>query len=1136
MKPTKLLLFTTTCAVSLLIPLIHAEAFPEPVLDWELKLETSLNASPIAYPGQTPNSVVLGSGGRVIRISGSGEVLYDISFGPAGSRGDIYDAGATDLDGDGTEELIVGHNAGFVYAMKAENGEILWEYDLGSPLATWRMATPGDLDGDGLLEVVATDMDGWVTCLDHKGSLRWRSKVEEYRLSTPAIGDINNDGQPEIVYGSATRHIVALDRDGHLLWDSFQPPLQLGRTSSLIADLDEDGNAEVYGMSSMISPNTGLVSLNGVDGSLRWVGETLHKAYGGRNVVKFSNGSLGILACDKANNVSAFQADGTLRWQTQVGGRGIWTAPAVADLDGDGDHEIVVTVRDRPRDGSGTSWYVLSCEGEILGAYAHGSGQFGGALVADIDGDRTLEVVLASQSGEVSAFSFGGVVRDDAVISSSWRGPAYPARKPGVSPQPIPQVPELPPIKSIGGRFGENEMSVKLPDSDGPLAVEVETTDPNGIRQIQLFRAIPGSDRVDVAWPVSVSGEYRVEFRFIDLEENQTLGIQPLITRTEDPMESIEKAKDAAIATIEKEISQVVERVPEMIISLTKSVAEIEARYSILRRRIQVTAATQVAELSDAFQQSKEFLAFLRQSENLLSLASTAAEKGKTPSFALWQDENPWDNKDPLESLPKEAEPLAISAWAFGNEVESVCVNAVNLAPSGLTLRVEAGRVSRDGSSEGLPAVHEFTSLHRAVALPSRYGETVPDVLPPLGEDYLLDIAPGEAKQLWINVDTEDLDPGNYEISWVVRTLDAASATEELFIHLEVSPVSVPEKSRFLANFWSRNKLGDISTVSDLSKHGQTIWYSLRLPSAQVDADGNLVGTLDWEEHDAVVREAEQVELILYNGMPTPKFPEGVEVTDELRLTARRNYAKAMVEHLRTLGLGYENFMFYVEDETGLTGGPEHYLEIARANKEIDPNFQNYANPWGSITIEDIRKMWPVTDVWQPGMETIEYIGPEYVAEMKRGGKRVATYTPPGNARVLRPLGFYRAQAWQAFHWGIEGGGWWVYHSDDLWATNPDREPGYGAVAFDGRSLVPSRRWEANRDGIEDFNILCVLRDLVQETSDEEAKRVLEDAVGYVADTTITGMPREAADYELDFATFMEHRERIRKTLERLQK
>src|SRR5690606_21591901 len=133
----------------------------------------------------------------------------------------------------------------------------------------------------------------------------------------------------------------------------------------------------------------------------------------------------------------------------------------------------------------------------------------------------------------------------------------------------------------------------------------------------------------------------------------------------------------------------------------------------------------------------------------------------------------------------------------------------------------------------------------------------------------------------------------------------------------------------------------------------------------------------------------------------------------------------------------YENFCFYVEDEPGLTGSIDHYMERARALKEIDPKLQTYANPWEAVWTARIEEMWPLTDVWQPGMELIEYHGPEFVEAMKKGGKPVMMYTPPGDTRVLKPLGFYRAQPWQSYHWGINGGGWFVYYGNEsAWITD----------------------------------------------------------------------------------------------------
>jgi hypothetical protein len=61
-----------------------------------------------------------------------------------------------------------------------------------------------------------------------------------------------------------------------------------------------------------------------------------------------------------------------------------------------------------------------------------------------------------------------------------------------------------------------------------------------------------------------------------------------------------------------------------------------------------------------------------------------------------------------------------------------------------------------------------------------------------------------------------------------------------------------------------------------------------------------------------------------------------------------------------------------------------------------------------------------------------------------------------------------------------------------------------------------------------------MLRDLAEAKNDVAAKAVIDEAIAYVASKCITGMPREAADYDMDFATLMKHRAAIRAALERL--
>jgi len=191
----------------------------------------------------------------------------------------------------------------------------------------------------------------------------------------------------------------------------------------------------------------------------------------------------------------------------------------------------------------------------------------------------------------------------------------------------------------------------------------------------------------------------------------------------------------------------------------------------------------------------------------------------------------------------------------------------------------------------------------------------------------------------------------------------------------------------------------------------------------------------------------------------------------------------------------------------------------------------------GQIGYELARLLAPYGEVIATDRAKLDLADSDAIVAAMRGASRkpIACYTPPGNCRIVRPLGFYRAQPWLAWHWGIEGGGWWVYYSDDLWGTAPDREPSYGAVVPDGRTLVDSRRWEAMRDGIEDFNALALLNEWADAKGDQQAKAVIREAVAYVAGRALPGTPREATDYDLDYATLMRHRARIREALERLQ-
>ena len=351
-------------------------------------------------------------------------------------------------------------------AMLSPDGKVVWRFQPRSPINDVAIS---DLDGDGSAEIVAACDNHRVYCLDAAGKKKWEFSNQKFDIKrqlpgeygvgryVPADGefvlvravDLDGDGKREVVAGSNTfKHgrsrvfgtLYALADDGKVLWHTYQSG---GNPSSIdFRDLDGDHQVE-------IALATGGPTYARSNYLLSSQGELIHhyrNPYGPERIrfARFGPSARPCLvtADERSGVVSVLDATEPYekRWAVRTGAFKI-QALEVADLDGDGTEEAVVVTLDgtvyalsanapghvlwrqslgRPLSAAciipaaNTNDLPAVCVGGIDGSLAlvsaSGAAVLGKATsaiqrmtVADIDGDGRTEPVAGTEEGEVWA-------------------------------------------------------------------------------------------------------------------------------------------------------------------------------------------------------------------------------------------------------------------------------------------------------------------------------------------------------------------------------------------------------------------------------------------------------------------------------------------------------------------------------------------------------------------------------------------------------------------------------------------------------------------------------------------------------------------------------------------------------------
>ncbi|WP_153258334.1 FG-GAP repeat domain-containing protein [Enhygromyxa salina] len=322
-----------------------------------------------ANPGNPNNT------GHIFLLSGDDGSLHfrieegvDSSFTPA----------IGDIDGDGLVEIVTASPTGDILAFE-HTGELKWsvpaDWSGGPGLRYSNSAALADVDNDGDVEIITANM-----FLDHLGNLVEKFPVPSGKWGATTAADLDNDEDLEIVIGHAAYH-----HNGDLLW---MTDLEPGYPQ--VADLDDDGLPEV------LLTNIDGLSLIEHDGQVTYqdqrptnVGPTGTNWLRPATIHDFDGDGFPEFATSSASQYTVYEPDASIVWTAPVNDASGIAAGTAFDFLGAGAAQAMYADQD--------FMFIFDGDGNVLLQQSRKSGTLSEyPVVADIDNDGSAEILVVS--------------------------------------------------------------------------------------------------------------------------------------------------------------------------------------------------------------------------------------------------------------------------------------------------------------------------------------------------------------------------------------------------------------------------------------------------------------------------------------------------------------------------------------------------------------------------------------------------------------------------------------------------------------------------------------------------------------------------------------------------------------------
>ena len=1040
------------------------------------------------------------NGGQMICLNGKGEIVWQKRLKTGASWSSAV---VTDLNHDGSHQVVQTEDSGLVHAYDAVSGHPLWSTQLkGSPVSPAVGIVSDNLHNS---VAVATGA-GQLSLLNSKGAIQWTRNVsapsDSWQTSAPVIFRAS-DGKARIVVGASDGRISCFDAHGALLW--VHKTLGYVASSISVGDLEHRGRADIFAITG-----TGVIYRFDESGRQMWKIDMQGRSIGAGALIDLQNsGSLNYIVSTQSGHLMAFNRDAEVVFDHQFPNRTINMTPTFGHVTPkSGGLNMVI--------GGGESGSIFCFEtpaslnspaaNRCWTAYRGDVGKSGGWF-----GLQTSTV--SKKSGVVSTAQITAV-KASAITSRTLAA---------MAPTPA----------TAAGRVATGDtlqFTVNAPAGTSlPLHASATCFLPDGSLQ-KVLTPIYGLDG-ELRLPIDLllSGQYRLTWSAADANGKKFAegsgGYQL------QPFQYDRQTMGNSLSALNRVAASIAPVLP-----LTAHALHVEANLIT-----QLAAAAEpgqkglVSPESSTIAATRRLVAEARRGLAIVSAAKIACTHGKGTSLLAFQSTQ-WTSGSVDLQTPT-------AAGLVSRETRRVVPgrhDAVSIKLFNVTDRELVVRLSADTAAGG-----PLVKLLRSVSVPTKQGGVAWDVLTELDETGTINIPSLSTREVWVDAGFKGVSPGTFGVKLHCLALNGAGVLEgpknaldvpapETIVDLRyrVLPFALAGPEAFRMCCWATYTPG---AIGDMLEHGNNV-FTGPFSDPVYTALGTLTG-FDYSKLDILLDAMRGWDVVvLVEGKPALKAPEGSEQYE----TDLKRCLNDLTEHLAGRGIDLQHFALYPYDEPGGAGwqAVNGLAAFGKQVKAVNPNIKIYIDGGGEADM--FKKMAPYVDIWCPPIGMPADKSPE-MQVINDSHKEVWTYdcgysytsAMDANLKDTNIVAEFGVSALFAARWNVTGIGFWCYNiGTDPW----QRQAADYALVYPGATKpVSSRRWEAVRQSIEDTRMVLALKSLATSTDNDALRRQIRDLIDVALpklvdrshQEVVAGLGRTAFTYSQNDATLAAFRKQL---------